>query len=128
MSTAIPTKHTPKKDKYQKSRGAARFLNLFCSSCGTHVVLYQKDGPGSLLRLYLDRIFEPSELSSLQHKASSKSDVPNFHCTSCKALIGTPMIYEPEDRLALRLIHGSFSKKNSDGTYPPATPTVQQKG
>ncbi|MCL5257731.1 MAG: hypothetical protein M1505_00635, partial [Patescibacteria group bacterium] len=85
--------------------------------------LYQKDGHGRLLRMYLDRIFEPQELALLQSKMSSKADMPNLKCPKCGALIGTPMVYEAERRLAFRLIHGSFVKKKSDGVYPPAQQT-----
>jgi len=51
---------------------------------------------------------------------SNKADMPNLKCPKCTALIGTPMVYEAERRLAFRLIHGSFVKKKSDGVYPPA--------
>ncbi|MCX6780400.1 MAG: hypothetical protein NT034_04485 [Candidatus Magasanikbacteria bacterium] len=118
--TNEPTKHNFKKDRYAKSRGGnSRFLNIFCSACNTHVALYQKDGPGALLRMYIDRIFAPPALVTLQDKATDKKDLANLHCSKCGALIATPMVYELENRLALRMIHGSFSKKVSDGTYPP---------
>jgi len=104
--------HTLKKDRYASVRGGnSHFLDLFCSKCGQHLALYQKDGKGSLFRLYLDRIFEPRELSALQFKSNSKKDVPNLKCPKCNTLIGVPMIYEPEDRLTFRLVQGSFVKK-----------------
>lgn len=113
-------KHDPKKDRYSKARGGnSRFLDIICSTCNSHVALYQKDGPGALLRMYLDRIFEPSALASLQHQSGGKKDLPNLQCPKCRTLIGTPMVYELESRLAFRLVRGSFAKKNSDGTYPP---------
>jgi len=109
-----------KNDRYVKARGGnSHFLNLYCSKCGNHLALYQKDGPGRLLRIYLDRIFEPVEISGLQRVHNRKDDLPNLHCSKCGAVIGTSMVYEPENRLAFRLIHGSFSKKKSDGTYSP---------
>lgn len=112
--------HKPKKDRYSNARGGgSQFLDLFCSNCGMHLVLYQKDGPGQLLRLYLDRLVEPEELSSLQSAVFAKSDMPNLRCHKCDALVGVPMVYRPEDRLAYRLIQGSFRKKKSDGSYPP---------
>lgn len=55
MSAEQPVRYTPKKDQYSRARGASQFLNLFCAACGGFVLLYQKDGPGALLRLYLDR-------------------------------------------------------------------------
>lgn len=120
MTDKSPKKYDFKKDKYSKVRGGnSRFLDIFCSACNSHVALYQKDGPGALLRTYLDRIFAPTELSDLQYKNEAKKGLPNLQCTKCQALIGVPMVYEPENRLAFRMVHGSFAKKNSDGTYPP---------
>jgi len=118
MTDKIPQKHTFKKDRYSKTRGGnSRFLDISCSACDNHIALYQKDGTGRLLRMYIDRILAPTTLTSLQLK-NSKKDLPNLQC-SCGALIGVPMVYELENRLAFRLVHGSFAKKNSDGTYPP---------
>lgn len=112
------TKHKFKKDRFSRSRGGtSEFLNIHCSSCNTHVALYQKDGPGSLMRMYLDRIFEPGDLASLQNHNDKKS-VPSLNCPSCHTLIAVPIVYKPENRLALRMIQGAFYKNKSDGTYP----------
>lgn len=114
-------KHSLKKDKYVSARsGNSHFLDLFCSECNQHFALYQKDGHGRLLRMYLDRIFEPHDIAFLQSKVSNKASMPNLVCLKCGKLIGTPMVYEAERRLAFRLVHGSFVKKRSDGVYPPA--------
>lgn len=112
--------HKFKKDRYVRSRGGnSHFLDLYCSKCANFIALYQKDGPGSLLRLYLDRIFEPQELASLQFKNFSKNRVPSLRCPKCASLLGTPMVYERENRLAFRLLQGLIIKKKSDGVYPP---------
>lgn len=112
-------KHKFKKDRYVKVRGgSSEFLNIYCSSCENHIALYQKDGRGSLLRMYLDRIFEPLSLASLQESAE-KSSLPSLKCSSCNSLIAIPMVYKLENRLAFRLIKGAVFKKKSDGTYPP---------
>lgn len=118
-------KHELKRDGYSRRRGGtSEFLNISCVRCNTWVLLYQKDGPGSLLRLYLDRIFEPPRLAELQNTCSSVSDVPNLFCPSCNTLIGVPMLYEPENRLAFRLIQNAFFKRKSDGARGvPATST-----
>lgn len=122
-----PTRYKPKRDKYAHSRGASQFLNLFCAKDGAHLVLYQKDGPGALKRLYLDRIFAPSPQSGWQ-ALGSLAEVPNLTCPKCGTLIGSPMIYRSEDRLAIRLNAGTFSKVRSDGTYtPPETTTETTK-
>ena len=121
MADQKTTQHSLKKDKYVSTRGGnSHFLDLFCSKCNQHFALYQKDGHGRLIRMYLDRIFAPKELVFLQSRINNKAEVPNLKCSNCGALIGTPMIYEAERRLAFRLIHGSFVKKKSDGVYPPA--------
>jgi hypothetical protein len=113
-------RHVIKNDKYAKARGGnSHFLDLYCGQCRQHFALYQKDGGGALLRLYLDRIFEPQELSQLQLRCARKNDVPSLKC-QCGLLIGTPMVYEPEQRLAFRLIRGTFTKKKSGGVYPPS--------
>ncbi len=112
--------HRFKNDRYVNARGGnSHFLDLYCSKCGQHLALYQKDGRGSLLRTYLDRFFEPQELSALQFKYGNKNDVPSLKCSSCSALIGVPMLYERERRLAFRLLYGSFVKVKSRGVYPP---------
>lgn len=112
-------KHKFKKDRYAKARGgSSEFLDIYCSSCKIHIALYQKDGPGSLLRMYLDRIFEPEDLAELQ-ESNGKAAVPNLRCSSCRTLVAVPMIYKLENRPALRLIKGTFFKKKSNGTYPP---------
>lgn len=112
--------HEFKKDRYSKARGGrSEFLNIYCTSCDYHIALYQKDGPGSLVRMYLDRIFEPANLADLQQKINDKKSTPNLICPSCKSLIAIPMIYKPENRLALRMIRGKSYKKKSDGTYFP---------
>ncbi len=68
-----------KKDRYSKARGGySRFLNLYCAKCKSFLLLYQKDGPGILKRLYMDRIFAPVELIDLQ-KTNYKENRKSFH-------------------------------------------------
>ncbi len=112
----IRMKHKLKHDRFAKARDGSRFLNIFCSACGGHIALYQKDGLGGLVRLYLDRLIEPKELAILQFEGHTKSTLPDLKCLKCGTLVATPMVYEPENRLALRLIHGKFLKKKSDGS------------
>lgn len=112
-------KHKPKNDRYAKTRGASQFYDIYCVACGTYLVLYQKDGPGALIRMYLDRIFEPTEIASLNEGNPTKESLPTIRCSKCEQVIATPMVYEPENRLAFRMRPGSFSKKKSDGTFPP---------
>ncbi len=107
-----------KNDEYRRKRGGtAELLDIYCSSCNYYVMLYQKDGPGRLQRCYLNRIFSPPDLAQLQNmNFSSQSDISNLVCNQCDSLIGIPMTYI-DDRLAFRLVHGSFIKKRSNVRY-----------
>ena len=99
-----------KNDKYRKARGGySRFLNLSCTKCGSFVALYQKDGPGSLKRMYLDRILSPDSLVGLDRIGFKKLSL--FTCQKCKQVLGVPFLYEKEDRSTFRLFEGSVSKK-----------------
>ena len=60
-----------KQDKFRKSRGGySRFLIINCEKCEGFIALYQKDGPGPLKRMYLDRIFSPKSLVGLEPQRS----------------------------------------------------------
>lgn len=98
-----------KNDKYKKSRGGySRLLDISCSLCGNHICYYQKDGPGILKRMYLDRI-TGIEIPDYQLKETKK--VPQLICTKCHQHLGIPTIYDPEKRAAYRLFVGSISKR-----------------
>jgi len=99
-----------KSDKYRKTRGGhSRFLNVLCDYCGAKILVYQKDGPGPLKRLYLDRIFAPENLTSFQKLAINK--IPNLTCSKCKSVLAIPYIYRKEQRKAFRLFVGAVTKK-----------------
>jgi hypothetical protein len=101
---------TLKNDSYKKARGGySRFLNIYCDSCKAHLLLYQKDGPGALKRMYVDRIFAPK----------IQTGKKEFACKSCKKTIGTFYVYKKENRPAIRLYQGSVIKKVGQGIYPP---------
>ena len=89
-------------DRYRKSRGGySRLLALYCAGCTKYLLQYQKDGTGSLKRLYLDRIVKPSNL--LNNKS--------IKCSACKRMIGTLYKYKKENRPAFRLYQDAVSKK-----------------
>src|SRR3989344_7200948 len=99
-----------KSDKYKKSRGGySRLLDIQCAKCGEHLFFYQKDGPGILKRMYLDRIYESDKYSKLENKALKT--IPQLVCLKCNELLGVPYIYQKEDRLAFRLFVGGITKK-----------------
>ena len=99
-----------KSDKYRKARGGySRFLNVLCEHCGAKILVYQKDGPGPLKRLYLDRIFAPENLANFQKLPINK--IPNLTCSKCKSVLAIPYIYKKEQRKAYRLFVGAVTKK-----------------
>jgi hypothetical protein len=109
------TDHFPKikfkMDSYTRRRGKPAMLAIYCSSCQGFLMLYQKDGPGPLLRCYLDRIHYPEILESRQKEPFYRNKSPHLECHDCHKLIGTTTIYEKENRPAYHMQVGSFSKK-----------------
>src|SRR5262247_416487 len=80
-----------KNDTYRQARGGyARLLAVSCATCGTHLFSYQKDGPGIVKRLYLDRIYQSNVYAGLQHRALQ--DVPQLLCPHCGEHLGIPMM------------------------------------
>lgn len=99
-----------KKDKYKSARGGySRLLNVCCRKCEGVVLVYQKDGPGNLRRLYLDRIFAPDQLVGLQ--TLNTDTIPALTCNKCSEILGTPYIYIKEKRKAFRLHQDSVIKR-----------------
>lgn len=98
-----------KRDQYKDNRGEySRFLNIFCERCESHLFLYQKDGPGELRRMYLDRILAPEV-------PKGKKEIA---CKSCGKVFGTHILYEKENRPAIRLYQGAVIKRVGKGMYP----------
>ena len=92
-------------DKYRKSRGGySRLLSISCLICGKQICFYQKDGPGNLRRMYIDRI--------LNNKVPITGK--NFKCP-LRHLLGVKVIYEKENRPAFRLFVDSVEKKITRG-------------
>lgn len=98
-----------KKDRFRQSRGGgSKLLKVVCTQCSDFVLVYQKDGKGNLFRLYLDRIHHPDSLVKIVSSWNTISQMDNLHCNNCKNLLAVPMVYEPEKRLALRIIQGTI--------------------
>jgi hypothetical protein len=112
------------KDEYRQARdGYSKFLNLYCGYCGNHVMLYQKDGPGPLMRTYLDRIFAPENLVGLQNKTK----VSDLMCSSCHRRLAVPGIFEEETRKAYFLLAYVIDKRIGPGEYPPKVSKIKAK-
>lgn len=91
-----------KNDQFRKNRGGhSQWLWLACEKCGAHVTIYQKDGPGILKRLYLDRM-------------RPEAQVPrrgNLTCNRCGVVLGVRGVYKKEERSAFRLFAGALEKR-----------------
>lgn len=89
-------------------------------------MVYQKDGPGKLLRCYSDRIVWPPTLVESQQEitAANVKSAGSLGCTACSNIIGNPMVYEPENRPAYRVVPGSVQTFRSPPApeLPPANP------
>jgi len=97
-----------KNDTYRQARGGyARLLAVSCATCSTPLFSYQKDGPGIVKRLYLDRIYQSHTYEGLQHRALQ--DIPQLLCPQCGEHLGMPIIYQKEQRLAFRLFAGAVT-------------------
>jgi len=89
-----------KSDKYRKSRGGkSNILDVSCEHCGHHVAFYQKDGPGLLKRMYVDRFVDTHPKGK------------TLKCINCDTVLGHEMNYKKENRIAYRLFVGSVHKK-----------------
>ncbi|MBI3633014.1 MAG: hypothetical protein HY226_01860 [Candidatus Vogelbacteria bacterium] len=96
MSTSII-----KNDKYKKARGGySRLLKIFCEKCSEEICLYQKDGPGVIKRMYVDRMINTKVSTS-----GKDLKCPNSHT------LGVKFIYEKENRLAFRIFVAAITKK-----------------
>ena len=103
-------KNNFKTDQFRRARGGySRFLRIFCAKCKNFLALYQKDGPGPLKRMYIDRFFSPDKLVAFQNVPLKK--IPLFCCEKCTQVLGVPFLYYKEQRQAFRLFVGAVSKK-----------------
>ena len=90
-----------KNDQYRKARGGhSRLLLVSCQKCGSTVCRYQKDGPGILKRMYVDRISD-ADVSLVSKE---------LRCLGGH-ILGVATIYEKEDRPAFRMLVNSVVKK-----------------
>jgi hypothetical protein len=73
-------------------------------------MVYQKDGSGRLLRYYADRIVWPPELVEKQTEITPATikEAGSLACSACGNVLANPMVYEPENRPAYRLVPGSI--------------------
>ncbi len=90
-----------KNDKFKKAQGGySRLLQISCRKCNSVICMYQKDGPGNLRRMYLDRIVDPQVSVMRKDLTCQKGH-----------LLGVKIMYEKENRPAFRLFVDSVAKK-----------------
>ncbi len=90
-----------KTDKFKRVRGGdSRLLEITCQTCNALICIYQKDGPGALLRMYIDRISEPAVPLSGKTLMCSNNHI-----------VGNKTTYIKENRPAFRLVPNSIHKK-----------------
>jgi len=99
-----------KKDKFKSARGGhSRLLDISCRNCGNLILVYQKDGPGNLRRLYMDRVLSPEKLVGLGEK--DIDDIAMLRCEECEGIVATPYIYIKEKRKAFRLHPDAITRR-----------------
>ena len=90
-----------KNDRFKKKRGGySRLLAVACQKCGSAICSYQKDGPGALRRMYLDRISDAKVALGRKDLTCAKGH-----------LVGVKIIYKKENRTAFRLFVDSVTRK-----------------
>jgi hypothetical protein len=90
-----------KNDRYRRARGGySRLLEISCEKCGTPVCRYQKDGPGNLRRMYIDRMIDAAALLSGKTLVCKNGHV-----------LGVKIMYEKENRPAFRVFVDAVHKK-----------------
>jgi hypothetical protein len=99
-----------KDSSYRSRGGSAQWLLLLCGVCKEPLAFYQKDGPGKLHRLYLDRLADSKNNRPL--KSFELDKIQKLNCFVCDSVIGVPMLYEKDvvDRPAVRLVDAGIDK------------------
>ncbi len=111
--------YKPRPDKFTEVRGGySTLLSIACNKCRHEVLLYQKDGPGPLLRMYADRILAPDNLVKKTANITIQEEKNDLICPACNRVLAAAVIYEKEQRLAFRIFVGAIRKSVSDGLFP----------
>jgi len=91
---------------------SSRSFNIFCSQCNEFILRYQKQGSGSLIRIYIKNILEPEQFKKFKN-LKLKSEIPRLDCPRCLQRVGINIIHKSGGFPAYRMIKGSFFKKES---------------
>ena len=93
-------------DHFKTRRGGtSKWLMVSCRECQDDLFIYQKDGTGQLLRIYLDRIFSAPS-GERPYKGFTEQHLGVLACLGCETIVGVPMTYKKyaENRLAERIV------------------------
>ena len=80
-------------DESTSVRGDPVMLEISCRKCSNWVMDYQKDGPGNLLRCYVDRIYHPRALREKQFTYRNITTIESLQCSNCASVLAIPIIY-----------------------------------
>ena len=86
----------------------SRFLAVHCTNCDAFISKYRKEGSGSLIRMYLDRMNAPEECPN-EFKQALKDKVTRLSCYQCKQSLGK--LNQNSSPASYKLIKGSYKKK-----------------
>lgn len=89
----------------------SRFLTILCAQCGTFIAKYRKEGSGSLIRMYLERISIPDDCPA-EFKDSLKEKSARLSCYQCGQTIGK--LNPKSSPASYNLIKSAYRKKKFD--------------
>jgi hypothetical protein len=86
----------------------SRFLAIHCAKCDTFIAKYRKEGSGSLIRMYLERMTTPDD-SPNEFKKTLKEKVVRLSCYKCGQILGK--LNPNSSPASYNLIKGAYRKK-----------------
>jgi hypothetical protein len=109
-SSPVPSELSVIRDRYTEARGEPKIVEINCGRCEERIMEYQKDGPGRLLRCYLDRIRTPQLLDEKKFTIDTVRHATDLKCSHCFQVFGKPFIYQrrfpnPEMRPAYKIVN-----------------------
>ncbi len=89
----------------------SRFLDIHCAQCDALIAKYRKEGSGSLIRIYLERMTAPKD-SPTEFKNALKEKNQRLNCYACGQSLGK--LNPSSSPASYNLIKGAYRKKKSD--------------
>ena len=88
-------------DRYPHGRPVSKKVEIKCINCTAIQFSYQKEGNGTLEKLFLDLILDNNQIKNNQ----------KLVCAQCDKILGTKFSHGPANRLAFKLYPGSIYYK-----------------